>query len=84
MSSPADAASLLERHFLEVRARLLEVGATLDRLERASGSVADDPRAEQLAEALKILTDQDGQRAERLQRLFSQPYDADWRTQLKV
>ena len=84
MSSPADAASLLERHFLEVRARLLEVGATLDRLERASGSVADDPRAEQLAEALKILTDQEGQRAERLQRLFSQPYDADWRTQLKV
>ncbi|QDS94332.1 hypothetical protein FF011L_31110 [Roseimaritima multifibrata] len=84
MSSPADAASLLERHFLEVRARLLEVGATLDRLERASGSVTDDPRAEQLAEALKILTDQEGQRAERLQRLFSQPYDADWRTQLKV
>ena len=43
MPIPLDAPEVLQREFLEIRARLLQVAASLDRLGRAEGSVADDP-----------------------------------------
>ena len=39
MSNPLSASDVLNREFLEVRARLLQVAAALDRLDRAAGSV---------------------------------------------
>lgn len=84
MSSPADATALLDRHFLEVRARLLEVAATLDRLDRAQGDVSDDPRKQQLTTAIEMLLASEEGRAERLQRLFSRQYNASWRSDMQL
>jgi hypothetical protein len=73
------AAQILSREFLEVRAKLLETAAALDRLDRAEGSVADDPRVGQLQEAIAILASSGPDRAERLQLAFSLPYDEKWK-----
>ena len=42
------AQQILDREFLEMRAKILEVSATLDRLERAEGPVTDAPPLAQL------------------------------------
>ncbi len=78
MPIPLDAPEVLNREFLEIRARLLHVAASLDRLDRADGSVLDDPRLEKIRLALNILADGEPDRAEKIQLLFSRPYDADW------
>lgn len=83
-SPPLDAAALLDRHYLEVRARLLEVAATLDRLDRAAGSVRADARRAELQAAIEMLLVDDPGRAERVQRLFSRPYEPDWRHEMDV
>ena len=79
MSIPMTASEVLDREFLEVRAKILEVAAALDRLQRAEGSVAEDPRLEQLTDALKRLLEDEPDRAERVQLLFSRRYEEDWR-----
>lgn len=79
MNQPLEAPEILNRVFLEVRARLLEVAASLDRLDRAEGSVEDDPRLARIRQALAVLEGRQPDRAEQIQRLFSLPYDEDWR-----
>jgi hypothetical protein len=79
MTTPRTAAEILEREFLIVRAKLLEAAAAFDRLDRAEGSVANDPRRQKLRQALDILADSEADRAEKLQLLFSLPFDANWR-----
>lgn len=81
MSSPQTAQQILDREFLEMRAKTLELAASLDRLQRAAGNVNDDPRLTKLMRALEILTGTETARAERIQRLFSRPYEADWQEQ---
>jgi len=75
-----NADEILDREFLEIRAKLLEVAAALDRLERAEGSVASDPRMHLLNTALKLNADTDHgpSGAEKMQMLFSRQYDPDW------
>jgi hypothetical protein len=73
-----NAPQVLERCFLESRSKLLDLAATFDRLDRAEGSVADDPRRAKLDAALRLLLDGQADRAERLQVLFSRPYDPEW------
>ena len=79
MPIPMAAAEVLEREFLGVRARLIDVAAALDRIDRAEGSVADDPRLDKIRQALEILSGERSDRAEKLQLLFSLPYRDDWR-----
>lgn len=83
-----NATELLDRHYLEVRARLLEIAATLDRIDRGDGNAAEDARMQQIREGLQILLSsqagESGSRAERIQHLFSRPYQADWRQSLDV
>ena len=52
MPAPLTAAEILSREFLETRCKILELAAAFDRLDRAEGSVADDPRTVRLREAL--------------------------------
>ena len=79
MAIPIDAPEVLNREFLEVRARLLHVAASLDRLDRADGSIAaDDSRLGKIRQALQILAGDETDRAEQIQLIFSRPYDADW------
>ena len=79
MPIPLDAPEVLEREFLGVRAKLLEVGATLDRIDRAAGRVENDRRMALVRQALEVLFRRDGDRAEQIQLLFSLDYDDGWR-----
>jgi hypothetical protein len=78
MSTPLSASEVLNREFLDVRARLLQIAASLDRLDRAEGAVQGDPRLQKIRQALAILAAGDADRAEQIQLLFSRPYDARW------
>ncbi|MGA2258419.1 MAG: hypothetical protein ABSG53_27460 [Thermoguttaceae bacterium] len=79
MHHAATAAELLDREFLTIRCKLLEVAAALDRIQRGQGSAADDPRLEKIRETLAILVKDGVDRAEQLQLIFSLPYEPAWR-----
>lgn len=75
---------VLDREFLEARARILELGAIFDRLERSDTFDALDPRLEKLRGALRCVldaseTDGRASRAEQIQLVFSRQYDEHWR-----
>ena len=57
------------------------MAASLDRLDRADGSAGEDPRLESIHRSLAILADGQADRAERIQLLFSRPYDAQWQAE---
>ncbi|HUO10273.1 MAG TPA: hypothetical protein VM008_18345 [Phycisphaerae bacterium] len=63
----------LDAYFLETRAKLLEIAATLDRIERLPGGAeaSGDARLRFVAEALELLKSGGPGRAERIQRLYS-------------
>jgi len=84
MSLPLTAPEVLSREFLEVRAKILEIAAAFDRLERSEGDVSDDPRVARLREALKVLSEPKTARAEQVQLVFSRPYDETWQRSMKV
>ena len=68
-----NAAEVLDAYFLETRARLLEIAANLDRVDRApdAAAVAGDSRLTFVQAALKILQSGAPNRAEQIQRLYS-------------
>ncbi len=84
MPIPLDAPEVLNREFLEIRARILQVAAALDRMDRAAGSLAGDPRRRKIGEALQTLLAVEGNRAERVQQLFSLPFDPKWKEQFAL
>jgi hypothetical protein len=84
MPLPLTASEVLNREFLENRCKILELAAAFDRLERADGSVADDPRLTRLREALSTLLDQSADRAEQVQMIFSRPYDDAWQDTFNI
>jgi hypothetical protein len=78
------APQILNREFLEVRAKILELAASLDRLDRSEGSAAADPRLRRVREGIEILLSDLPDRAERVQLLFSREYDDAWRKKFGV
>ncbi|HEX4129411.1 MAG TPA: hypothetical protein VHZ24_05165 [Pirellulales bacterium] len=84
MSQARTKADVLDREFLEMRAKILELAASLDRLDRASGALPDDPRAARLVRGLTALQDKSSARAEEVQMIFSQAYDDAWRKKFGV
>ena len=78
MPIPLDAPEVLNREFLLMRAKILELAASFDRLDRAEGNVAADPRMQQIARGLAALADDRHDRAERVQMIFSLPFDEHW------
>lgn len=62
-----------DRYFLEHRAKLLDIAAFLDRLDRAAGDGPDDFRVAALRRAIAILDDGRGERARRVLELLSDP-----------
>jgi hypothetical protein len=78
------AKDILDREFLEIRAKILELAASFDRLDRADGSVARDPRMEKIARGIAVLQGADPCRAEHLQMIFSRDYDPDWRRSFRL
>ena len=80
MTARRDVAEVLGRDFLEVRGRILELAAALDRLDRAPAHPGESPdrRLAQLRQAIEALLEPGPGRAETIQRLFSEPYDPRW------
>jgi len=80
MATIQTAGQALERHFLDIRCGLLDLAAALDRIERSDeyASAKADARLGQIREALKILSSDGSDRAERIQLLFSDEYRAGW------
>lgn len=70
---------ILDREFLEIRAKILEIAASFDRLERSDGTVGDDSRMQLIRQGIDILQSGGSDHAERIQQLFSRPYSPDWR-----
>ncbi len=84
MPETMNAQQILDREFLELRAKILELAASFDRLDRASGAVEDDPRYRQLQQALQALSPGQRDRAKQVQLLFSRDYQEDWRKQFGI
>lgn len=86
MTHQRDALQVLDRDFFEIRAKILEIAAGLDRIDRAPAHPGDhpDPRLSQIRQALDALREPGPDRAETIQLLFSLPYDAAWRRYLGV
>ena len=81
MTIPVSAAEVLDREFLSVRARLLDVAAVLDRIDRAEGAVTDDARLDQIRQSLQVLAAERSDRAQQIQLIFSLPYNDAWQTE---
>ena len=84
MSIPLTAPAVLDHEFLPFRAKLLELAATLDRITRADGSVADDVRIKRMGQALEVLQIAKTDRAEQIQLIFSRTYDDDWQEKFQL
>ena len=70
---------VIEQEFLPLRAKLLELGAALDRLDRAGALGGREPRAGKIRVAIETLLAGGSDRAEEIQLVFSRPYEDDWR-----
>ena len=72
--------AVLDRDYLEIRARILELAAALDRIDRAAEGPSHPPdrRLAQIRAALETLVVPEPDRAETVQRIFSLNYDNNW------
>lgn len=70
-SSPDSARAMLDLGFVPVRAKLIEVAAFLDRVERHG--IADDWRCAALRDAARLLSDGQPERARRVLEKLSDP-----------
>jgi hypothetical protein len=74
------AAKALDAFFFDARARILDLAAFLDRIDRGDNATAihNDPRLDKIRRALQALLTDGEDRAEKVQRIFSLDYDANW------
>ena len=74
-SCPLPTDRIISEYFIENRTRLLDIAAFLDRIDRAADApgAAADFRLTAFHSALAILADDDNQKIERIQLLFSDP-----------
>jgi hypothetical protein len=87
MPTSMTAEQILDREFLEIRSKILEVAAALDRLDRAEGTVGSDRRMGMIHKALQVLSSEPGEsidRAEEIQMIFSRPYNSNWRGDFQI
>ncbi|MEQ1825081.1 MAG: hypothetical protein ABL921_04020 [Pirellula sp.] len=70
--------------FLIARAKILELAATLDRIERSSGDTEDSKQMNLLIQGMNILCDDEVDKAKRVQLLMSRDYDPEWQRNLNV
>lgn len=91
MSEPGSY-QVLDREYLEARARILELGAIFDRIDRSPTARPQDPRLAKLREAIRCVLAESpaGQpgstasRAEQVQLVFSRDYEENWRERFGV
>ena len=77
MSTPANFLTrdrAMDLYFMEHRAKLIDIAAFLDRIDRAaSAGVSDDFRLTAFRQALEIVSDGRPERSRRILELFSDP-----------
>lgn len=78
MTRTTNGCRVMDEEYLQIRAKLLEIAATLDRIDRAGGALDGDVRVELIRQSIATLLRPDDDRAEQIQLLFSLPYDDDW------
>ena len=78
------APSTLDREFLVIRAKILEIAAALDRIDRTDGSAEGDERLQQIAKAIQVLSGNQEDRAAAVQMIFSLPYNSEWRSEFGI
>jgi hypothetical protein len=80
MPSSQSASEVFDQVYLDIRAGLLVLGASLDRVDRGEGSelIEGDLRREKIQSGLEILSSPGQNRAEQIQVLFSDPYQSGW------
>jgi hypothetical protein len=76
-SCPLPRSEVVDRYFLEHRAKLIDIAAFLDRVDRAEpGGESDDFRMAAFRQALRILEGREPARARRVLELLSDPTTA--------
>ncbi len=71
---PTPRSRVVELYFMEHRAKLIDIAAFMDRLDRARDDIGEeDFRVEAFREAVRVLIDGQPQRAKRVLDLFSDP-----------
>ena len=70
---PASRSAIVDLYFLEHRAKLIDIAAFLDRLDRADDASSAEPdfRVEAFRQAIAVLSDKRSQRAKRILDLLS-------------
>ena len=84
MPTPMTASDVLESEFFSMRAKILELAALLDQIDRGQESVENDPRMQLVRRGLEVLTGEEPDRAARVQTIFSLPYDPAWREKFDI
>lgn len=70
-TSPQTAQQVVETYFMEHRAKLVDIAAYLDRIDRGKSAPVNDFRDTAFRKAIAILTDGETHRAKRILELFS-------------
>jgi hypothetical protein len=77
MAIPMNSPEILDREFFEIRAKILEIAAAFDRLDRSIGEISHD--------ALNVLQQLDHEdRAEQVQLIFSREYNDQWQEEFGI
>lgn len=84
MAKVRNSTEVFDQEFLPIRAKLLEVAASLDRLDRANGSLTSDSHMAQVHAAIQVLLRPVNDRAEKIQLIFSRPFEDDWRDKFQM
>ena len=85
MAIPMNSPEILEREFFEIRAKILEIAAAFDRLDRSTGDVSEDARLKLIEESLQVLQQLNREdRAEQVQLIFSREYNDQWREEFSL
>jgi hypothetical protein len=84
MSNSRTAGAVFEQELLPIRAKLLEIAAALDRIDRSVGTISSDRRRTQVQAAIQVLLRPEDDRAEQIQLIFSRPYNEDWQEQFRM
>lgn len=78
-----NAQAILDREYLDMRSKLISLAASLDRIDRGGSpsAIKGDDRIALIQRAILALAEGRSDRAEQLQRLFSDEYRATWMTE---
>lgn len=72
------AAEIMDREFFEMRALILQLAASLDRMGRSKSPAVPEEKLKLLENGIRILLTQENNRANLVQMLFSLPYADQW------